>query len=155
MQNPYQLIDHILGNADISIVPDSCHGNPSGSREGNVYVGALLRIKTAAHADVGYIRYLFQYLLPDSCSVAHQHRICVCDPVNNFPVVFRKVLIKDKFLRIFMKPASDSVCQVHRFNRYHFPEFFHKLFLLSKICSGVCLFSVTGSATLPAHPCLS
>ena len=58
MKELYELVDHILYDAVITVVTDALHLDAMGTCVRDVNIGTLLTVETAAHTDIAKVRCL-------------------------------------------------------------------------------------------------
>ena len=87
VQQAGQLVQHILHHAAVAVIPDAQHLDAPGAGVGDVYIGAFLGVKAAAHADVADVRAALNDALAHAGGVAQQHRVGVPDAADDLVLV--------------------------------------------------------------------
>ena len=94
VQQAGQLVQNILHNAAVAVIPDAQHLDAPGACVGNIHVGALLRVQAAAHADIADVGALRNDLLAHARGVAQQHGVGVPDAAHHLGIAGRYVPVQ-------------------------------------------------------------
>ena len=116
MQQTGQLVQNILHNAAVAVIPDAQHLNAPGACVGNIHVGALLRVQAAAHADIADVGALRNDFLAHAGGVAQQHGVGVPDAAHHLGVAAGHVPVQHHLFGVAVQFLLGRGDQADRLN---------------------------------------
>ena len=114
VENPHQLVHHVLHHAPVPVIPYAQNLNPMFPGIGDIHIGAGLRIQAAAHAHIADIGTLLQHALSNLGCIADQNAVRIPNPFYYLIFMLRNIFIQYHFLRVLLQFLLGGRNQAYR-----------------------------------------
>ena len=116
VQQAGQLVQNVLHNAAVAVIPDAQHLDAPGACVGDIHVSTLLRVQAAAHPDIADVGALRDDFLAHAGGVAQQYGIGVPDAAHHLVVAAGHVPVQHHLLGVAVQLLLGRGDQADRLN---------------------------------------